>query len=51
MSKNIQFNNISPLDRLCHIGKFGIGALTYEPFNELELTKTDIALDELASSS
>jgi serine/threonine-protein kinase HipA len=51
MSKNIKFNDITPLDRLCHIGRFGIGALTYEPFDEIKLTKTDIALDELASSS
>ena len=51
MSKNIKFNDITPLDRLCHIGRFGIGALTYEPFEELNLNKTDIILDDLAFSS
>jgi hypothetical protein len=34
MSKGINFHDITPLDRLCYVGKFGIGALSYEPIYE-----------------
>ena len=52
LSKGVEFSNITPLDRLCHIGKFGIGALSYEPKegDTLHLSDT-IVLDDIANSS
>ena len=52
MSKGINFHDITPLDRLCYVGKFGIGALSYEPiFEEIETKNQEIILDDLANSS
>lgn len=52
MSKGINFHDITPLDRLCYVGKFGIGALTYEPiYEEIETKNQEIILDDLANSS
>ena len=52
MSKGINFNDITPLDRLCYVGKYGIGALTYEPiYEEIETKNQEIILDDLANSS
>ena len=52
MSKGINFQDITPLDRLCYVGKFGIGALSYEPiFEEIKTKNQEIILDDLANSS
>ncbi|MCT7617718.1 type II toxin-antitoxin system HipA family toxin [Aliarcobacter butzleri] len=52
MSKGINFHDITPLDRLCYVGKFGIGALGYEPiYEEIETKNQEIILDDLANSS
>ena len=52
MSKGINFNDITPLDRLCYVGKYGIGGLTYEPiYEEIETKNQEIILDDLANSS
>lgn len=52
ISKGINFNDITPLDRLCYVGKYGIGALTYEPiYEEIKTKNQEIILDDLANSS
>lgn len=52
MSKGINFKNISQIDRLCYVGKFGIGALEYEPIlSEIEYLDSKIILDDIADSS
>ena len=52
MSKGVNFHDITPLDRLCYVGKYGIGALSYEPiYEEIENIKSEIILDDLANSS
>ena len=52
MSKGINFNDITPLDRLCYVGKYGIGALTYEPiYEEIKTKNQEIILDDLVNSS
>jgi len=42
---------LSPLDRLAYVGSHAMGALTYEPEQEIENTFDDIVLDDLAESS
>lgn len=39
---------LSPLDRLALVGNRGLGALTYEPAENLELTRADVTLLEIA---
>lgn len=52
ISKGVKFSEISPLDRLSYIGKFGVGALVYEPvIEDIDVDKKEIILDELATSS
>lgn len=51
MSKEIDFYNITPLDRLMMIGEFGTGALSYEPIIDTYKTYESIDLDILAHSS
>ncbi len=52
MKQNKKLNNITPLDRLSYVGKFGIGALSYEPeFDTINLYDKDILLDNLAQST
>lgn len=52
MSKGISFRDISQIDRLCYVGKYGIGALEYEPvLSELEDINSKIILDDIANSS
>lgn len=43
--------DISPLDRLAHVGKQGMGALTYEPDYSPSDGNTPIILDELANQT
>jgi len=42
---------LSPLDRLAYVGSHAMGALTYEPEQEVESNFETIVLDELAESS
>lgn len=51
MSQGRNFADITPLDRLMMVGRFGIGALSYEPLIESTNTQEKISLDELALSS
>jgi len=52
VSKGINYKDITPLDRLCYVGKYGMGALTYEPFYEdFEFKEQKIILDDLADSA
>lgn len=46
---NLNPNSLSALDRLCLVGKNGMGALTYEPEIENSPTITTVDLDEIAS--
>lgn len=46
-SQNILREEISPLDRLAHVGFTGIGALVYEPNYDAETTRNNINLDTL----
>ena len=47
----INFRAVSPLDRLAIVGKNGMGALSYEPANEVKSEFEKIILDDLAVSS
>lgn len=52
MLKGINLKDIGQIDRLCYVGKYGIGALSYEPmYDELENPNSKIILDDLANSS
>lgn len=53
MSQGLSLQNISPLDRLAYIGKYGVGALSYEPVSQnlFELDIEDVELDALAFNS
>jgi len=42
---------LSPLDRLAYVGSHAMGALSYEPEQEVESTLDEIVLDDLAKSS
>lgn len=41
-------SDVSPLDRLAHVGLYGMGALVYEPDNSPEVVQDKIDLDLLA---
>jgi len=43
--------SITPLDRLAYVGKYGMGALRYEPVREIDEPLEEIVLDNLAKSS
>ena len=47
----INYRSVSPLDRLAIVGKNGMGALCYEPANEVKSEFEEIILDDLAVSS
>ena len=52
LRKSIQYNDITPLDRLGYIGPYGVGALTYKPYiNGSELEINSIDLDSLSLKS
>jgi len=51
MRLGINPKSITPLDRLAYVGNFGMGALRYEPTNEIEDSFSEIILDDLAQSS
>ena len=41
-------SDVTPLDRLAHVGLYGMGALVYEPDNSPEVPKDSVDLDLLA---
>ncbi len=47
----INYRAVSPLDRLAIVGNNGMGALSYEPANEVKSEFEEIILDDLAVSS
>lgn len=47
-SQGILPTEITPLDRLAHIGAHGLGALVYEPDFSMEVQSETISLDKLA---
>jgi serine/threonine-protein kinase HipA len=50
-SQGILPADISPLDRLAHIGSHALGALTFEPDHSINDTQDDIELDTLAQQA
>ena len=51
MSKGINFHDITPLDRLCYVGRYGIGALSYEPiYEEMEDFNLDNVVEQGVSN-
>lgn len=50
-SKGISPDAVTPLDRLAHVGKYGMGALVYEPDYSVSETNEAINLDILAEQA
>ena len=52
MRLGVNPNSLTPLDRLAYVGKYAMGALSYEPEKDVEdLGFNEIVLDDLAKSS
>ena len=52
MGLGVNPNTLTPLDRLAYVGKYAMGALSYEPEKDVEnLLFNEIVLDDLAKSS
>ena len=52
LKQDIKYSDITPLDRLGYIGKYGIGALSYHPFIDgITSDIQDIVLDNLHEKS
>ena len=49
--RSILPQTLSPLDRLAHVGKSGMGALIYEPDHPEAEERTGVDLDRLAKQS
>ena len=49
MKAGFDINSLSPLDRLCFVGNHGMGALYYEPENQVQNLKLSNDLDEIDS--
>lgn len=50
-SQDILPTDITPLDRLAHVGSYPLGALVFEPDHSADYTQGDISLDSLASQA
>ena len=50
-SQGILPSDITPLDRLAHVGSHALGALVFEPDHSADDTQDDINLDNLASQA
>lgn len=50
-SQGILATDITPLDRLAHVGSHALGALVFEPDYSADATQTDIGLDYLATQA
>jgi serine/threonine-protein kinase HipA len=52
LSLGVNPNSLNPLDRLSYVGKYGMGALSFEPSHKTdEFSFNKIMLDDLAKSS
>jgi len=51
MRLGVNPHSLSPLDRLAYVGSHAMGALSYEPEQEVENSINTIVLDDLAKSS
>ncbi|MFP4487083.1 MAG: type II toxin-antitoxin system HipA family toxin [Campylobacterales bacterium] len=52
VSKGVNFKDISELERLCYVGEYGMGALTYEThLGDEQKLQDSIILNDLAQSS
>ena len=52
LKQDIKYSDITPLDRLGYIGKYGIGALTYHPYIDgVYSNSQEIVLDTLCEKS
>jgi len=51
MRLGVNPHSLSPLDRLAYVGSHAMGALSYEPEQEVENSIDEIVLDDLAESS
>jgi serine/threonine-protein kinase HipA len=51
MRLGINPHSLSPLDRLAYVGSYAMGALSYEPEQEVENLLDEVVLDDLAESS
>ncbi|MCX7115957.1 MAG: type II toxin-antitoxin system HipA family toxin [Gammaproteobacteria bacterium] len=49
--KGVLPGELTPLDRLSHVGMAGMGALTYEPYHNDEKNIDNLDLDDLASDA
>lgn len=49
MKAGFNIGSLSPLDRLCFVGNHGMGALSYEPENQIQNLKLSNDLDEIDS--
>jgi serine/threonine-protein kinase HipA len=47
ISKNISQNVLNPLEKLCYVGKRGMGALEYEPSLERETSESEVDIADL----
>jgi len=47
VKNNISQNNLNPIEKLCYIGKRGMGALEYEPVFEKKSANSDIDIADL----
>jgi len=47
VKNNISQNNLNAIEKLCYIGKRGMGALEYEPVFEKKSTNSDIDIADL----
>jgi serine/threonine-protein kinase HipA len=49
INKNIAQNALNPLEKLCYVGKRGMGALEYEPSLDRDITDSQIDIADLLS--
>jgi len=47
VKNNISQNNLNPIEKLCYVGKRGMGALEYEPVFEQKMVNSDINIVDL----
>ncbi len=49
--KGINYDNLSPIQKLSLVAKNGLGGLEYEPYTEIKTTSTKYDLDDLAKET
>jgi len=50
-AKGLQPERFSPLDRLAHVGRTGMGALVFQPDHSEDIPESPLSLDQLAAQS